>query len=81
MGEVNDLIVSSIQDLKQSIKDLGVSLNARIDSIDDKLNKLDKEYSQRIVSLEESNKSSITNKILLSLVFALVGYIINHLVG
>lgn len=81
MGEVNDLIVSSIKDLKQSIKELGVSLNSRIDSIDDKLNKLDKEYSQRIVSLEESNKSSITNKILLSLVFALVGYIINHLVG
>lgn len=76
MDQINELIIKSIDEMKQSIDNLSSSLNGRIDNLDAKLNR----YSERVVALEESNKNQVTTKVLLSLVGLLVGYIVNHLI-
>ena len=81
MGDIEKYIGDSIKDMKDSIDRLNSKLNERINELDHKLNQIHLEYSQRIVALEESNKSGITTKLLISLVGVLIGYIINHLLS
>lgn len=65
-------LVEAMKDIKKELKDGLESVNTAIMTIH-------KDYSERITRLETNHQNSISQKILLALLFTAIGWIINSI--